>query len=309
MKIAVIGAGALGTLLGGLLAQDGNDVWLVHHRDEYVRAVNRAGVRIEGDALSDTPLTVDVPATTDADDIGEVDLGLVLVRSHQTRTALAEHDGCIGPETRLLTLQNGLRNLEVLGEVVGERRTFGGITFVGAELEKPGTVRNTNVGPTTLGGDDRTFGDRIGEVFRSAGLSDVSVVDDPEPYIWDKQLVSLAFKPVASLTRLPNGRIVTDEGLVRIMQQLVGEARAVADARGIPRLTDDVIDRVIEIGRNNPDHRSSMLQDVRASRKTEIDEINGAIADYADEEGIEAPYNRMVTTLVRGLERGYLDES
>lgn len=307
MRIAVIGAGALGTLLGGLLARDGNDVWLVHHREEYVREVERSGVRIEGNAIPDAPLTVDVPATTDAEQVGEVDLGLVLVRSHLTRTALAEHEGCIGPETRLLTLQNGLRNLEVLVEVVGERRAFGGVTFVGSELERPGTVRNTNVGPTTLGGDDRTFSDHIGGVFRSADLPDVSVVDDPEPYIWDKQLVSLAFKPVASLTRLPNGRIVDDQDLVRIMEQLVGEARAVADARRIPRLTDNVIDRVIEIGRNNPDHRSSMLQDVRANRKTEIDEINGAIADYADAEGIKAPYNRMVTTLVRGLERGYLD--
>jgi 2-dehydropantoate 2-reductase len=308
MQIAVIGAGSLGTLLGGILAHDGNDVQLIHHREEYVRKLDRNGVRVEGDAVRDAPFVVDVPATTDAGEVGHVDLGIVVVRSHQTREALMEHEECLGPDTRLLTLQNGLTNLDTLREVVTPRRAFGGITFVGAEREAPGVVRNTNMGPTTVGGPDRRFADRIGETFRSAGLGDVTVVEDPIPYIWDKQMVSLAFKPVAALTRLRNGPIVDDDDLVWLIERVVSEARTVARARGIELPTDDIVGRIVETGRNSPDHRSSMLQDVAAGRKTEIDDINRAIVAYADAEGVEVPFNRALSALVEGLERAYLDE-
>ena len=306
MEVAVIGAGALGTLFGGLLANTGHDVWLVHHREAYVQQINRDGVRISGDALARPPLSVDVPATTDADGIGPVDLCLVFVRAHQTREALQEHDACIGDNTRVLTLQNGLTNYEIVRDTVGEQRALGGVTFVGAELESPGVVRNTSRGATTLGGPDAAFAERLRGLFGEASL-DVTTVDDPRPYIWDKQMVSVAFKPLAALTGLSNGPIVQDEALLAIVEEVISEAQAVARARNVRLLTDDPVGRVVDIGRENPEHRSSMLQDVTGGRKTEIDDINGAIAAYAEAEGVAAPYNRTLTSLVRALERGYLD--
>lgn len=308
MEVAIIGAGALGTLFGGLLADAGHDVRLVHHREAYVKELNRHGVQIRGDALARAPLSVDVPATTDASDIGPVDLCLVLVRSYQTREALREHGACIGEDTRVLTLQNGLTNYDIVREAVGDERALGGTTFVGAEVESPGVVRATNVGQTTLGGPDTAFAERLRRLFGEASL-DVTIVDDPRPYIWDKQMVSIAFKPLAALTRLSNGPIVRDEALLAIIEEVIAEARAVARARGIRLLTDDPVGRVVDVGRKNPEHRSSMLQDVTAGRKTEIDDMNGAIVSYAKEEEVAAPYNRVLTSLVRALERGYLDDA
>jgi 2-dehydropantoate 2-reductase len=302
MRIAVIGAGALGTLLGGLLAVAGEDVHLLHHRERYVDAVNDEGVRIERDGRS---RTVTIPATTDAADVGPVDLGLVLVRSYQTREALAEHAACIGPETRLLTLQNGLGNDEMLRSVVGEERTLSGLTYQGADLASPGVVRHTNVGETVLGPAGE-FAERVRDRFEAAGV-EVRVVEDPRPYVWDKQFVSIAFKPLAALTRLTNGPMVRDEALRELVGHLVGEARAVAEARGVELLTEDPVGKVREIGEANPDHRSSMLQDVAAGRKTEIDEVNGAVVAYGHEAGVPVPYNAAMTALVRGLERSYLD--
>ncbi len=303
MKIAVIGAGALGTLLGGLLADAGEDVHLLHHRESYVDAVNDEGVRIERDGRS---RVVEVPATTDAADVGPADLGLVLVRSYQTREALAEHAACISPETRLLTFQNGLTNYEVLGSVVGEERALAGLTYQGADLQAPGVVRHTNAGETILGGPDGAFAERVRDTFEAAGI-EVEVVEDPRAHVWDKQLVSIAFKPLAALTRLHNGPMVHDEALRELMEHLVAEAQAVAEARGIELFTEDPVAKVRRIGEANPDHRSSMLQDVAAGRKTEIDEVNGAVVEYGREAGIPTPYNAALTALVSGLERSYLD--
>lgn len=308
MKVAVIGAGALGTLLGGLLADAGQDVHLLHHDPAVAAEIEREGVHVEGNTLPQEPLSLDLPVTTDATVGGPADLGLVTVRSYQTRDALEEHAACIGPETRLLTFQNGLSTYETLREIVGDR-ALGGYALQGASIESPGRVRHTNSGPVRFGGPDRAFARKVADAFAACGFDDVTVVDDPIPHIWDKQLTSsLSFKPIAALTRLVNGPMVADDALVAVMEALTAEAQAVAEARGIPLLTEDPVARVVELGRNNPDHPSSMFQDVRAGRKTEIDELNGAVVDYAREAGVNAPVNELLTALVRGLERSYLDE-
>lgn len=306
MKIAVIGAGALGCLFGGRLAAGGHDVWLLHHRPEYVERLRSDGLVLHGG--EDGSLTVDIQATTDATEVGPVDLALVLVKAHQTADALNQHRACIGAETRVLTLQNGLRNVDQLATDIEPEHILAGVTYEGAVIETPGRVRHTAAGGSIFGGPDRAFAERAASAFSDGGF-ETTLVDDPEPVIWDKQLLSLAIKPFAALTRLPNDELLAQDALRWAMHHVLDEAIAVATARGVDFPNDDpraaARERLVDVRENATGHRSSMLQDVESARRTEIEEINGAIVSFADEHDIDVPFNRTLTALVRGLEHGY----
>lgn len=305
MKVAVVGAGALGCLFGGRLADAGHDVRLVHHRPEYVDRLNDRGLTIVHE--DGRTLAVDVRATTDASEGGPADLVLVFVKSHHTAAALEEHAGCIGGSTAVLSLQNGLRHYERLIEFVGEERAFAGTTYQGATVEEPGVVHVDSTGPSTFGGVDEAGARRIETALEGAGFP-VERVDDPRPHIWAKQLVSLPIKPLAALTHLPNGRLAELEETRGLMAAVVAEAEAVVDHRGIDLPMDDPMAEVLAACERSRNHYSSMLQDVRAERKTEIDDVNGAIVEFAREDGLEAPVNELLTRLVRAKERSYLEE-
>lgn len=303
MEVAVIGPGALGSLFGARLADAGHDVTLIHHRQDYVDRVNADGIRIESEVDGAPSLELAVPATTDAASVGPVDLTIVFVKAHITEAALEQHGACIGPDTAVLSLQNGLRHDEILHEHVGSKQALAGTTYQGAVLEGPGHITQTAAGPSTFGGENETTARRVADVLDDAGLP-TELTDDPERTIWEKQLLSIGIKPMAGLMRITNDRAVATRARRDLMRQLINEAVRVARARGVDLPDRDHAEGVIEIC-TGTDHYSSTLQDVWAERKTEIDEINGALLEMADEAGVDVPANRTVTTLVRGLEESY----
>ncbi|MFB6310478.1 MAG: ketopantoate reductase family protein [Salinirussus sp.] len=303
MDVAVIGPGALGCLFGGRLADAGHDVTLIHHRQEYVDRVTADGLKIESQVDGEPSLDIAVEATTDAASVGVVDLAIVFVKAHVTERALDQHGACIGSETAVLSLQNGLRHDAILREQVGTDRALAGTTYQGAILEAPGHITQTAAGPSTFGGENMAAARRVAEALNEAGLP-AELTDDPERIIWEKQLLSIGIKPIAALTRLTNDRAVATPARRDLMRQLITEAVRVARARDVDLPDRDHAEGVIEIC-TGTDHYSSTLQDVWAERKTEIDEINGALLDMADEVGIDVPANRIATTLVRGLEESY----
>lgn len=302
-QIAIVGAGALGTLLGAFLARAGSAVHLLHHDPAYAAC-------LDGDVEVREPdgddWTTRVTSTADPEAVPVADVMIVLVRSYQTRDAVVEYEACRDSSTRVLTLQNGLTPYETLRDVVGGDRLLAGVTYQGAVLESPGVVSHTASGPTTFGGPNRLVAEHTAEAFRTAGMRPVHVVDDPLPVLWEKQLTSGAIKPLAALTGRPNGSLVEDPEMRRVMRRVVDEIRAVAEAAGVT-LTDG--DTVAELRETLADseHRSSMLQDVAAERRTEIDAVNGAVVDRAADTDVDVPYNRLLTALVHGLERRYLD--
>ena len=300
----MIGAGALGSLFGALLADDGNAVWLLHHRPEVAATLDADGVVVE--SADGSERRVPVRATVDADEVGAVDLALVLVKSHATVAAVEEHAACLGPETRVLSLQNGVTNHHRLIEHVGAGRALNGVTYQGASLSAPGHVVRSAPGPTRFGGEDGAFAERVGEVFESAGI-EAEVVDDPFAAIWQKQLWGAAIKPVAALTRLPNRELVASEETAGLLHRLMRETAAVAETQCVD-LDADATFEVLRESLAESSHVSSMLQDVEAGRRTEIEDVNGANVALGREAGVDVPVNEVVTALVRGLEREYLGE-
>lgn len=295
--VAVIGAGAMGSLFGGYLADSGVQVTLIDTGQEHVDTINEEGLVIEtpeGDRR-----VVDVRATTAPSTVDVVDLLVVFVKSHDTRAAIADAAPLVDG-TDVLTLQNGLGNPETLAEVVDEPAIIAGVTSHGSTLEGPGHVRHAGRGPTTLG---RYFVDNDREVERVADLLtdadiETTVTRDVPEAIWEKVLVNVGINAATALARVRNGALADSEPGRRVLASAIREAAVVADAEGIP-VREDIVDHAVDIAERTGENRSSMRQDIDSRRRTEIQALNGEIVRRGHRHDIETPVNEVLTDLVR----------
>ncbi len=297
----MVGAGAMGCLYGGHLAEAGVDVSLVDVWREHVDAINANGLHttgVSGDRV------VRVPATTNPETVGRVELVLVFVKSYDTAKAMQGSMPLIGGDTCVLTLQNGLGNLEAIAESVGLGRVLGGTTSHGSTLVGPGEIRHAGVGPTVIGALDRGsrgMAEKVADTFNGAGLL-TRVSDDVRGDVWGKVLVNLGINALTALTGLRNGQLLEVPELRRLMRLAVEEGMSVATADGVNLAPIDHVAHVYEVAEATATNRSSMLQDVERGRRTEIDALNGAVVGLGERLGVETPVNRALTALVKGQE-------
>lgn len=298
-----MGAGAMGCLYGGLLAEAGVDVSLVDVLREHVDAINAKGLHITG-VSGDR--VVRVPATTNPETVGRVELVLLFVKSYDTAKAMRDSMPLIGGDTYVLTLQNGLGNLKAIAESVGAGRVLGGTTSHGSTLVGPGEIRHAGVGPTVVGALDRGsrgMAEKVADTFNRAGLL-TRVSDDVRGDVWGKVLINLGINALTALTGLRNGQLLEVPELRRLMRLAVEEGMRVADADGVDLAPIDHVAHVYEVAEATAANRSSMLQDVERGRRTEIDALNGAVVGLGERLGVETPVNRALTALVKGQEHG-----
>ncbi|HEU5104154.1 MAG TPA: 2-dehydropantoate 2-reductase [Roseiflexaceae bacterium] len=312
MKIGIIGAGALGSLIGFYLSEQA-DVWLLSRRPEQVEAINRDGLRRE---LDGAETTRHLRASADPSVIGRCDLVVVLVKSYQTAWAAEQARLLIGTEGLglmtesedparspiVVTLQNGLGNRELLAAALGPDRVGQGVTALGATLLGPGRVREAGQGVTVFGAAPHQPAlMALAELFRACGLP-AEIVDDLESLIWGKLVVNAGINALTALLRVPNGALVENPDARALVASAVAEAAAVARALGIALPYDDPLERTQTVARATKANHSSMLQDVLRGSPTEIDAINGAIEREGRRLGIPTPINSMLAALVRALE-------
>ncbi|RJS71325.1 MAG: 2-dehydropantoate 2-reductase [Candidatus Syntrophoarchaeum sp. WYZ-LMO15] len=294
MKIVVMGAGAIGSLFGGLLALRGEDVLLVGRRS-HVDAINSRGLKISGM----TDAIVHLRASTHPE---EGDLILFTVKSYDTEKAASSL--IINDDTIVLSLQNGLGNEEKIAEVVGREHVIGGVTSYGALFLEPGHVSHTGIGETVIGELDGSITDRVSrlsDLLNKAGIM-TSVTDSIKRKIWEKLVVNAGINAITAITGVKNGKLLEIPQLRELMRYASLEAVEVGRKQGID-LGYDLIDRVEEVARRTAENRSSMLQDISRGKKTEIDAINGMIVRLGEEVGVDTPVNRILTLLVRGIEK------
>lgn len=304
MKIAVVGAGAMGCLFGGFLARAGEDVLLVDVAPAAVEALSGRGVRLwEGEDAQDVP----VRAVSESAAAGPVDLVLVMVKAQHTASAARSLGPLLSPGTAVLTLQNGLGAADVLAEAVGAKRLLVGVTAQGATLLSPGEVRHGGAGETLFGPfapggpDPAPFADALCR----AGLP-ARAVDDPWPAVWRKLAVNCGINAVAALTGHRNGRIPEIPEAAAVLAEAVLEAAAVARAAGVDLGEPGaLVEAVLAVARATGANRASMGQDVDARRPTEIAFINGAVVREGGRFGVATPVNRTLTRLVKALEAGF----
>ncbi len=303
MKIVVIGAGAMGSLFGALLAESGEDVWLYDIWEEHVKAINEKGLGIE---LDDKTRSVSVNATTDKGQIGKTDLAIIFVKSTQTGDAARTASELMGNNGFVLTLQNGMGNADIIGEVIDPDRIIAGTTSHGATMLGPGSIRHAGTGPTVIGmwsGIQKTGIQKIADVFNKAGII-TETVDDVRNVIWAKLLVNVGINAITALTGIKNGRILDLSATKELSCAAVEEAMEVARAQGV-KVADNTVEHVFQVAEATSANRSSMGQDVDNKRQTEISAINGAVVREAQKLGINVPVNQTLTALVETLQAHY----
>ena len=304
MKIVIVGPGAMGCLLAALFIKKGKEeVWLLDNDKERAAGISQQGLSVEGLAGN---WEVKVKATSDAREIGEAGLLIVCVKAYDTKSAIKEARPCIGENTLVLTLQNGIGNIEIISEVVGNQKVIGGITNLGATLLDVGKVRFAGKGETVIGRMDGKIPVEvrsIREIFSNAGL-EIRVSRDIKGFLWSKLLINAGINPLTAITRLPNGKLLDFEGTRKILRSAVTEGIKIAKRKRIKLTYDDPLAKVEAVCEATSSNISSMLQDILNKKPTEIDFINGVIVRQGEELGIPVPVNSLLVDLVKTLELG-----
>ncbi|MFT5391931.1 MAG: 2-dehydropantoate 2-reductase [Gammaproteobacteria bacterium] len=302
MRIAVVGAGAMGQSYGGHLARSGHEVRLVDIWREHVGVINQQGARLRG-VLGDH--TVKCPAFTELPEPGWADVVIVFVDANSTEAGAHTAKAIRAPDGCVISFQNGIGNVEVLVDVIGRAHVLGGSSMCSAALEAPGIACLTHLGPTSIGELDGTSDTArvraLGQVLEGAGFA-VNVEPDVMAKIWNKCAVNAAINAICATTGLRLGEMIQIPEIDAFQTEVLKEVLAVVEAKGI-KLPDPDIIATIKKHCQVKFSRPSMLQHVEAGRRTEIDAINGAIVREASALGLSAPYNAALTALLKGRER------
>ncbi len=303
MRIGIVGAGALGCLLGGLLGRAGNQVTLVHRNRSVVGSIRRNGVRIQ--ELSGKRLVVPITAKLAPANLSQEDLIIFAVKSYDTKQASLAHRDRAGARAVILTLQNGIGNVQILSKIFGQNRVLAGTTTEASLWRGPGDVVHTGRGDTRIGEvgkDSSSRCDLIAREFSRAGIK-TSVTDNINGALWAKTIINSAINPLSALLRVPNGVLGKDPELVRSMLEVVREGVAVSDAERVRLDPADPGPLSLRVVRATSSNRSSMLQDLENGRMTEIRQLNGAIARIGVGHEVSVPLNQILTWMTIVAER------
>ncbi len=302
MNFLVVGPGAMGCLFAAFLKKAGHAVTLFDYREKRADLISKQGIKVEG--ISGEYI-LKIPTLYDK--ISEIpDTALICVKANQTRQAAEDIKPRLGPETRVVTLQNGIGNLEILQEIFGEERALGGVTAEGATLLGPGHVRHAGRGATIIGpeGPAKKHVADLVSAFNESGF-ETSSADNVHELIWGKLIINVGINALTAITRLKNGRLPDIQGTRMVLEQAVTEAVDVANAKGISLPYPDPIKRVLEVCGATAGNIASMLQDVLKKRITEVAFINGAIVREGKALGIPTPVNQTLACLVQALQETY----
>ena len=303
MKVCVLGSGAMGSSIGGLLADGGSEVYLIDTWVEHVNVMNSQGVKLR---VGSSDRVVKVRAATDCRGIGPADLVIVLVKSFDTREAIENAGPIIGNKTVVMSLQNGLGNEEIIEEVVGKEHVLGGRTFAGGSVLAPGhVIANTTGKHTHIGELDGTPTERVARIteeFKRAGLL-IDVSSNIVGVMWDKLLVNVATGALCGITRLPYGGLYKMPELKDCALEAVSEGIAVAEATGVKLSTKDPTDAWFKASEGLPeDFKPSLLQHLEKNLRTEIDFINGAVVSGGEKCKVPTPVNKTLVASIKGIE-------
>jgi 2-dehydropantoate 2-reductase len=302
MKFLIVGPGAMGCLFAARLSKAGYHVTLLDYIEERAKQINEQGLLVEGVTGE---YTVKVPTVT-GDLPSSPDMVLICVKSYKTRQASENIKAWLPAKAVVVTLQNGLGNVEILEHVFGKKRILGGVTSEGATLLGPGKIKHAGRGETIIGpaGDPNGPAENLVSAFKQADFKAESV-DNVTDLIWGKLIVNVGINALTAITRLKNGRLPELPGTRLVLKEAVKEAVAVAAAKNIQIPYPDPLGRVMQVCEATAGNVASMLQDVLKEKETEVDAINGAIVREGEALGIATPVNLTLTSLVHAIQETY----
>lgn len=303
MKIAVVGCGAMGSVYAALLGAAGHEIWAIDAWREHVEAIRARGLRLEG-ASGDR--TVPMAATTDPAEAGVCDLVIIATKIMHVEQAASSARPLVGPDTLVLSIQNGLGGPDITARILGRERVLVGVVGgFGASMKGPGHAHHNGWELVRLGEFSGPVTPRlegVAEVWRSGGFR-VKCFDDIDQLVWEKLICNVTFSGPCAVTDRTIGEMMDDPDAWSVAASCAREAFAVGKAKGVKLDIDDAEAYVRAFGSKIPNARPSVLLDHKAGRMSEIDAINGAIVRVGGELGIDTPCNSTITALVRAKER------
>ena len=302
-KIAIVGTGAMGSVYAALFASAGYEVWAIDRWREHVDAMRTKGLRLEG-ASGDR--TVRVNATEDPSDAGPCDLVILATKAMQVTDAAKSIAPLLKSDTPVLSIQNGLGGPETAAQVLGRERVMVGVVGgFGASMRCAGHAHHNGMELVRLG----EFGGpitprlkKVEEMWLRAGFR-VKIFDDIDQLVWEKLVCNCSLSGPCAVSDMTTGELMADPDMARISAACATEAFDVARARGVALSFDDPVAYTREFASKIPQARPSVLLDLMAGRKSEIDVINGSIPRVGREVGVAAPVNEAITALVHAKER------
>jgi 2-dehydropantoate 2-reductase len=307
MRIAILGGGgAMGGLFGGYLARSGHDVTLIDVNRAAVDAINADGLTIE--EKDGSVAAIKVKASADPASVGPQDALINFVKCYHTESAIKAAAPMMGPETFVVTLQNGWGNAPKIASMIGEERVVVGLTYHSGTLLAPGKVKHPGIGMTFLGelsGHETPRLAAIAEALQGAGL-DVTVSTRILDEVWKKLALNCCTLPTSGLLRFFANELVVYKDAETVMAAILRECVMVAKAQGIALDYDERWAAITGLLVKAVGGKASMLQDVEANRQTEIEVINGAIAAAGRKAGVPTPVNDTMVAMISALQARYL---
>lgn len=300
MKITVLGAGAMGSLFSGYLSRK-NDVTVVDVSDVMVNAIKEGGVRIKEKDGSVSDFHPN--AVKDTGSIGFQDLVIVFVKSMFTIAALENNRNILGPDTYLMTLQNGAGHESKLLKFSDRKHVIIGSTQHNSSVIQPGFVNHGGSGATSIGlldGNSEVL-EPIAQNLTSCGL-ECHTENNVQKQVWKKMFTNTAASSLTALFQVPLGFIHSDSNANWLMRQLCREAVTVANSLGLGFDLDEVTDDVDRVCINAPNGFTSIYADIRDGRRSEVDTISGSVVEAAHDQNIAVPYHEMVVKCIHALE-------
>ena len=302
-KIVVVGPGAIGCLFASMLKAAGHDVWLLARTEEHAEWIREHGLCIEKNGVIHR---IPWPTVSNsAGYIGVCDMVFICVKVYDVEKALHDVLPSIGQHTIIISLQNGLGHLEIISRYVPPGRIIAGVTEQGATLLGRGYVWHAGKGETFIGAihrDGESLLPTVLELLIKAGIP-ATAPEDIFSAIWGKLIVNAGINPLTAIFRIRNGEILDSKWFKTIMGKAVYEGQRIVERLGIKLPYTDPLSKALEVCYVTAGNISSMYQDIRAGRKTEIDFINGAIVRFGKDMHIPTPVNNALVLLVKAISR------
>lgn len=304
MRIAVIGTGGTGGYFGGLIARAGEEVAFIA-RGAHLEAIRKKGLTVKSVLSGD--FTISAMVTDNADEIGPVDCVLFCVKAYDNAEAADQISSLIGPETTVLSVQNGIDNEEQIGSVVGHEHVVGCVSYVSSRIDSPGVIAQTaGPGKIVLGemaGGTSPRTEALHRMLQNSGIT-AELHTDIQSALWHKFLAICGINGVTALTRLPMGEITSCEETRGFLRGTMKEVEAVARKAGAD-LPGECLDQTMEFFSNlEPSLRGSMYYDLAAGRRLELDVLNGKVVDLGREHGIPTPFNFAIYAALKPFQNG-----
>ena len=295
MNIVIFGAGAIGSLFGYFFSKE-NNVALIG-RKNHIDAINQNGLIIKGK----TKKNVKISAFETIDEVPFIpDLLILTVKSYDTENAIKQTVDLIDENTFVMSLQNGLGNVEKIQKYVDIKRILACITTHGVVFCKPGVIKHTGVGKTVIGSLENkstTVIENIAKMLNKSGVKTTTSKDVLKD-IWVKAIINSSINPITAIFRCKNGYLLENPVLEKILEKICSESTDIANADGIDVSYDNMIEKTKEVIQDTSENHSSMLQSFKQVKRTEIDEINGKIVEISKKYNIESPLNKILLDLI-----------